>query len=57
VHSWAGDAHFDIEDMIAAGNRVFVLWRYSWGNGHVRGVDVMRVCGDHEAESFAYVKG
>jgi ketosteroid isomerase-like protein len=53
----SSDVHFDIEDTVAAGDRVFVLWRYSWGDGHVRGVDVMRVRGDQVAESFAYVKG
>ncbi|HET9647398.1 MAG TPA: nuclear transport factor 2 family protein [Microlunatus sp.] len=57
VMSGAPDLHFDIEEMVTVGDRVFVLWRYSWGDGHVRGVDVMRVRGDRVAESFAYVKG
>ena len=30
--------HFDIEELVTAGDRVFVLWRYSWGAGHVRGL-------------------
>ena len=57
VIAGASDVSFDIEEMVTAGDRVFVLWRYDWGDGHVRGVDVMRVRGDRVAESFAYVKG
>jgi ketosteroid isomerase-like protein len=57
VMAGASDVNFAIEEMITAGDRVFVLWRYGWGEGHVRGVDVMRVRGDRVAESFAYVKG
>ncbi len=53
----AADVHFDVEEMITAGDRVVVLWRYSWADGHVRGVDVMRVRNGRVAESFAYVKG
>lgn len=53
----ATDVHFDVEEMITAGDRVVVLWRYSWADGHVRGVDVMRVRDGRVAESFAYVKG
>lgn len=53
----ASDVSFDVEEMITAGDRVFVLWRYSWSDGHVRGVDVMRVRDGRVAESFAYVKG
>lgn len=50
-------AHFEIEEMITAGDRVTVRWLYSWGDGHVRGVDVMRVRDGRVAESLAYVKG
>jgi ketosteroid isomerase-like protein len=57
VMASGSDVNFGIEEMVTAGDRVFVLWRYSWGDGHVRGVDVMRVRGDRVAESFAYVKG
>ena len=57
VMSGAPELHFDIEEMVTAGDRVFVLWRYTWADGHVRGVDVVRVRGDRVAESFAYVKG
>jgi len=50
------EVHFDVEAMITSGDRVFVLWRYSWADGHVRGADVMRVRDGQVAESFAYVK-
>jgi ketosteroid isomerase-like protein len=53
----AADVQFDVEEMITAGDRVVVLWRFSWADGHVRGVDVMRVRDGRVAESFAYVKG
>jgi hypothetical protein len=34
-----------------------VRWRYAWGDGHVRGVDVFRVRGGLVAEKLSYVKG
>ena len=48
---------FEAEDTFAAGDRAVQLWRYSWGDGHVRGVDVMRVRDGKVAEKFSYVKG
>jgi uncharacterized protein (TIGR03086 family) len=55
------DAWFDTEEMIAAGDRVIVRWRYRWGpggsGGHVRGVDVFRVADGLVTEKLAYVKG
>jgi ketosteroid isomerase-like protein len=51
------NAHFDVEELITAGDRALVLWRYSWADGHVRGADVMRVRDGRVAESLAYVKG
>jgi ketosteroid isomerase-like protein len=53
----ATDVHFAVEETITSGDRVIVLWRYSWSGGHVRGVDVMRVRAGKVSESFAYVKG
>jgi ketosteroid isomerase-like protein len=55
-------AHFDAEDVIAAGDRCVVPWRFTWANddgstGLVRGVDVIRVRDGRVAEKFAYVKG
>jgi ketosteroid isomerase-like protein len=34
-----------------------VRWTYSWGAGHVRGVDVLRVRDGKVAEKLSYVKG
>jgi ketosteroid isomerase-like protein len=51
------NAHFDVEELIPAGDRALVLWRYSWAHGHVRGADVIRVRDGRVAESLAYVKG
>ena len=48
---------FDVEDVFACGDRCLVRWRYSWGDGHVRGVDVFRVRDGKVAEKLAYVKG
>jgi len=51
------DAHFDEEELIACGDRCVVRWRYSWGDGYVRGVDVMRVRDGKVSEKLSYVKG
>ena len=53
----APSAHFDIEEMITAGDRGVVRWHYQWGDGHVRGIDLIRVRDGRIAESIAYVKG
>ena len=50
-------AHFEAEDMFAAGDRCVVRWRYSWGTAHVRGVDLFRVRDGKVAEKLSYVKG
>jgi ketosteroid isomerase-like protein len=55
-------AHFDLEDIFAAGDRAAQCWRYTWvdaqgATGHIRGVDVFRVRDGKVAEKFAYVKG
>jgi hypothetical protein len=46
-----------MEEMFGSGDRVIVRWLYSWADGHVRGVDVLRVRAGQVAESLAYVKG
>jgi ketosteroid isomerase-like protein len=51
------DGVFTTEEVIDAGDRVVVRWRYSWGSGHVRGVDVFTVRNGLVAEKRAYVKG
>jgi ketosteroid isomerase-like protein len=53
----AGTARFTTEDQFVAGDRVLQTWRYDWGDGHVRGVDVMRVRDGLVAEKLSYVKG
>jgi ketosteroid isomerase-like protein len=51
------DGTFTTEEIIPAGNRVVVRWRYDFGNGHVRGVDIFTVRDGLVAEKLAYVKG
>jgi ketosteroid isomerase-like protein len=51
------DAHFTTEDLFVSGDRAVSTWRYDWGDGHVRGVDVMRVRGGKVCEKLSYVKG
>jgi uncharacterized protein (TIGR02246 family) len=50
-------ARFEMEEMVTVDDRALVLWRYDWADGHVRGVDVVRVRDGRVAETFAYVKG
>lgn len=51
------ESRFEAEETFACGDRVVQLWRYSWGDGHVRGVDVFRVRGGAVSEKLSYVKG
>ncbi len=46
-----------MEELFTTDDRALVLWTYDWGDGHVRGADVMRVRDGRVAESLAYVKG
>jgi ketosteroid isomerase-like protein len=50
-------ATFEAEETFASADRVVQRWRYSWADGHVRGVDVFRVRDGLVAEKFSYVKG
>jgi ketosteroid isomerase-like protein len=50
-------SRFEVEESIAAGDRVVQRWRYSWAGGHIRGVDVFRVRDGLVAEKLSYVKG
>jgi ketosteroid isomerase-like protein len=50
-------SQFEAEETFAAGDRVVQLWRYSWSDGHVRGVDVFRVRDGRISEKRSYVKG
>lgn len=51
------EARFSIEEMIVAGDRCVVRWRYDWDGGHIRGVDVFKVREGKIAQKLAYVKG
>jgi uncharacterized protein (TIGR02246 family) len=51
------EARFEMEEVVTVDDRAFVQWRYAWADGHVRGVDVMRVRDGQVIETFAYVKG
>lgn len=54
------DAAFHTEELIVAGDRAVVRWRYDWsqnGGGHVRGVDVITVRDGKVAAKYSYVKG
>lgn len=53
----APTARFDAEEVFASGDRAVVRWRFDWGDGHVRGVDVLRVRDGKVCEKFSYVKG
>lgn len=54
------EARFATEEIVVAGDRGVLRWRFSWGGaepGHVRGVDVLRVRDGKVAEKLSYVKG
>jgi ketosteroid isomerase-like protein len=53
----ARGAQFETEEQIVCGDRLVARWRYTWADGHVRGVDVFRVRDGLVAEKLAYVKG
>lgn len=50
-------AQIKIEDIFGLGERCVMRWVYSWGAGHVRGVDIFRVRGRLIREKLSYVKG
>ena len=50
-------AHFTVEELVASDGHCTVRWRYSWGDGSVRGVDLFRVEDGKVAEKLSYVKG
>jgi ketosteroid isomerase-like protein len=52
-----GDAQFTTEELIVTDDRAVSTWRYDWGEGHVRGVDVMKARDGKVCEKFSYVKG
>ena len=50
-------ARFEAEEMVVAGDRAVVRWRFDWGDGHVRGIDLIKVRDGKVAEKLSYVKG
>jgi len=57
-----GDLRFEAEETVVLGDRGVVRWCFSWSepdgsDGHVRGVDVLRLSGGKVAEKLSYVKG
>lgn len=50
-------SQFQEEEIIQAGDRVVQRWRYTFQDGHVRGVDVFRVRDGKISEKLSYVKG
>jgi predicted SnoaL-like aldol condensation-catalyzing enzyme len=50
-------AHIDIEEIFGLGFHVVMRWKYSWGDGHVRGVDVFKLREGLICEKLSYVKG
>jgi ketosteroid isomerase-like protein len=51
------DAQFEVEELVAFGDRALQRWTYRWNGGHVRGVDVFTVRDGMVAEKLSYVKG
>src|SRR3954470_10555023 len=50
---------FDVEDVVVAGERAIIRWRYRFGEGHassVRGVNLMHVRDGKIVEALGYVK-
>ena len=48
---------FDAEETFACDDRVVQRWRYTWADGHIRGVDVFTVRDGKVAAKLSYVKG
>ncbi len=58
----SAQAHFDIEEIFALGERCVMRWTYSWTDtggraGHIQGIDVYRIRDGLIAEKLSYVKG
>jgi ketosteroid isomerase-like protein len=56
------NAWFDTEEQFVSGDRLTLLWRFTFDKtnpdgGHVRGIDVFKVRDGKVAEKFSYVKG
>ncbi|MCK6584262.1 MAG: nuclear transport factor 2 family protein [Anaerolineales bacterium] len=51
------NAHIEIEEIFGLGNHCVMRWKYSWGGGHVRGVDIFKIQDKLISEKLSYVKG
>ena len=50
-------AHIEIEEIFGMGYHCIMRWKYTWGDGHVRGVDIFQVRDGLISEKLSYVKG
>ena len=50
-------AYIAVEELFANAEHGAQTWRYTWGDGHVRGVDVFHFRGGKIAAKLSYVKG
>lgn len=50
-------AHIEIEEIFGMGYHCIMRWKYTWGDGHVRGVDIFQVKDGLISEKLSYVKG
>ena len=50
-------AHIEIEEIFGMGLHCIMRWKYTWGEGHVRGVDVFKLRENLICEKLSYVKG
>ena len=56
----ARDSQFELEEVLVAGERAVIRWRYRFGPGPAdwnRGVNLMRVRGGRIVEAMGYLKG
>jgi ketosteroid isomerase-like protein len=49
-------AYFELEDTVVAGDRAIIRWRYNFGGGSTRGVNLMRVRDGRIVEALGYAK-
>ena len=50
-------AHIEIEEIFGMGLHCIMRWKYTWGEGHVRGVDVFKLRENLICEKLSYVTG
>ncbi len=51
------NARIEIEEIFGVGNHCVMRWKYSWGDGHIRGVDIFKIRDGLICEKLSYVKG